>query len=88
MVGQRWKEVAENINSYEGFQISPRDQRSVRGSFHKLLEEFRAKMRKEEIAGTSPEPPTPTEEILLEIAEILSNKASEEGDGDSKTVRA
>ena len=37
MAGQKWKEVAENINTYEGFQKNPRDQRSVREHFHKLI---------------------------------------------------
>ena len=47
MAGQRSKEVAENINTYEGFQKTSRDQRSVREHFHKLLADFREKMRKE-----------------------------------------
>ena len=55
MAGQKWKEVAENINTYEELQKNPRDQRSVRDHFHKLLADFRAKMRKEKASsGISP----------------------------------
>lgn len=82
MAGRKWKEVVENINSNEVFQISTRDQSSVREHFHKLLADFKVKMRKEETSsGTSPE-------ILEEISEIMTNKPIEEGDRDVMTVRA
>ena len=89
MAGQKWKEVAENINTYEGFQKNPRDQRSVREHFHKLLADFRAKMRKEEAwSGISPKALTATEEILEEITEVMANRPNIEEDEDSKIVRA
>ena len=89
MAGQKWKEVAENINTYEGFQKNPRDQRSVREHFHKLLADFKAKMRKEESSsGISPQALTATEEILEEITEVMANKPNIEEDEDSKIVRA
>ena len=81
IAGQRWKEVAENINSNEGFQIGPRDQSSEMEHFHKLLADFKVKMTKEGTSsGTFQEPLTPTEEILGEIAEITTNKPIAEGD--------
>lgn len=36
------------MNQNEGFKAMPKDQRSVRDRFNKLLSEFKAKMRKEE----------------------------------------
>ena len=89
MAGQKWKEVAENINTYEGFQKNTRDQRSVREHFHKLLADFKAKMRKEESSsGISPQALTATEEILEEITEVMANKPNIEEDEDSKIVRS
>ena len=35
--GQGWTEVANNLNYYEGFKEMPRDQRSVRERFNKLV---------------------------------------------------
>ena len=42
--GQAWSEVANGLNQHEGFKVMPRDQRSVRDRFNKLLSEFKAKM--------------------------------------------
>ena len=89
MKGQKWKEVAENTNTYEGFQKKPRNQRSVREHFHKLVADFRAKMRKKEASsGISPKALTATEEILEEITEVMANKPNIEEDEDSKIIRA
>ena len=54
----------------------PRDQRSVRDRFNKLLSDFKAKVRKEEgESGTNPEPFSEAETILEEVDEqILSAK--------------
>lgn len=75
--GQAWNEVANGVNKHEGFKAMPRDQRSVRDRFNKLLADFKAKMRKEEgESGTNPEPLSEAETILEEIEEkILSAKA-------------
>jgi len=55
--GHRWTEVSEHINIIEGFNDNPRDQRSVRERFNKLLDDFKAKMKYEEAAsGISPDP--------------------------------
>ena len=62
--GQGWTEVANNLNYYEGFKEMPRDQRSVRERFNKLVGEFKTKMRKEEQAsGIAPDPPTENETL-------------------------
>ena len=34
---QKWKEVADNLNCLQGFKDSPRDQRSVRERFQKII---------------------------------------------------
>ena len=74
--GQAWSEVANGVNQHEGFKVMPRDQRSVRDRFNKLLTEFKAKMRKEEgESGTNPEPLSEAEAMLAEIQEqIVSAK--------------
>ena len=74
--GQAWNEVANGVNKHEGFKAMPRDQRSVRDRFNKLLADFNAKMRKEEgESGTNPEQLSEAETILEEIEEnILSAK--------------
>ena len=38
--GQAWNEVANGVNKHEGFKVMPRDQRSVRDRFNKLLADF------------------------------------------------
>ena len=74
--GQAWDEVANGVNMHEGFKAMPRDQRSVRDRFNKLLADFNAKMRKEDgESGTNSEPLSEAETILEEIEEkILSAK--------------
>ena len=77
--GQRWTEVAEHLNSRDGFRENPRDQRSVRERFNKLLNEFKAKTRLEEAAsGIAVEPLTENEILLEEIVEIMQSLSSEQ----------
>ena len=65
--GQAWSEVAGAVNQYYGFKVMPRDQRSVRDRFNKLLGDYKTKMRKEEgESGTNPEPLSEAEIILQE----------------------
>ena len=65
--GQAWSEVAGAVNQYYGFKVMPRDQRSVRDRFNKLLCDYKTKMRKEEgESGTNPEPLSEAEIILQE----------------------
>jgi len=76
--GQHWTEVAEHLNSRDGFRENPRDQRSVRERFNKLLNEFKAKTRSEEAAsGTAVDPLTENEILLEEIVEIMQSLSSE-----------
>lgn len=57
--GQKWTEVAEKLNCYSLFRDMPRDQRSVREQFNKLLKDYKNKKNKEERAiGINPDPPT------------------------------
>ena len=54
--GQKWSEIAAVINTHADFAMMPRDQRSVRERFTKLLNDFNTKMNKEEKAsGISPD---------------------------------
>ena len=76
--GQHWTEVAEHLNSRDGFRENPRDQRSVRERFNKLLNEFKAKTRSEEAAsGIAVDPLTENEILLEEIVEIMQSLSSE-----------
>ena len=55
--GQAWSEATGAVNQFDGFKVMPRDQRSVRDRFNKLLGDYKTKMRKEEgESGTNPEP--------------------------------
>ena len=83
------KEVADNLNCLQAFKDSPRDQRSVRERFQKIIDLFKAKVRKEEASsGISPEPLTETEQLAEEIVEIMDNRQNEEEVEDSKMVSA
>ena len=81
------KEVADNLNCLQAFKDSPRDQRSVRERFQKIIDLFKAKVRKEEpSSGISPEPLTETEQLAEEIVEIMDNRQNVEEVEDSKMV--
>jgi len=76
--GQHWTEVAEHLNSRDEFRENPRDQRSVRKRFNKLLNEFKEKTRSEEAASEIAVDPLTENEILLEeIVEIMQSLISE-----------
>ena len=55
--GQNWSEIVTAINSHDAdFAVMPRDQRSVRERFNKLVSDFNAKMQNEEkVSGISPD---------------------------------
>ena len=80
--------MADNLNCLQAFKDSPRDQRSVRERFQKIIDLFKAKIRKEEASsGISPEPLTETEQLTEEIMEIMDNRQNVEEDReDSKMV--
>ena len=85
--GQKWKEVADNLNCLQAFKDSPRDQRSVRERFQKIIDLFKAKVRKEEASsGISPKPLTETEQPAVEIVEIMDNRQNVEDVEDIKMV--
>ena len=87
LAGQKLKEVADNLNCLQAFKDSPRDQRSVRERFQKIIDLFKAKVRKEEpSSGISPEPLTETEQLAEEIVEIMDNRQNVEEVEDSKMV--
>ena len=72
--GQKWTEIAENLNCYGVFQEMPRDQRSVRDQFNKLIGNYkRKKFMEEKSSGVSPNPPTENESILEDILEIMES---------------
>ena len=72
--GMKWSEVSHNINGYPLFSSTPRDQRSVREHFNRLLTDHMRKYRQEESAsGIASDPPTEKEQILEEIVEITKS---------------
>lgn len=75
--GQKWSEIAAVINSHADFAIMPRDQRSVRERFNKLLTDFNKKMQNEKKAsGIVPDDLSEVDQILEEIQEIITSNAS------------
>lgn len=83
--GKKWTEVATKLNSYSHFKSNPRDQRSVREHFSKLMSDFKKKISKE-VAGSggNPEPLTANEQMLEEIAEIMNSEPLEKSESSSK----
>lgn len=72
--GQKWTEVANKLNCYDLFCDMPRDQRSVRDQFNKLMGSYKKKRSMEEkSSGITPDPPTENEEILEEIVEMVQS---------------
>ena len=72
--GTKWSEVSTKINSYAHFSSNPRDQRSVRERFSRLLSDYTKKIKQEESAsGIAPDPPTENEQMLEEIVEIMKS---------------
>ena len=72
--GQKWSEVAVKLNGYRLFKETPRDQRSVRDHFNRLLSDYKKKVQKEENAsGIAPDPLTENEKILEDIIEIINS---------------
>ena len=66
--------MAEKLNCYSLFTDMPRDQRSVKEQFNKLLKDYKNKKNKEERAsGINPDPPTENEVMLEEIAEAMES---------------
>ena len=93
--GQKWSEIAATINTHADFAVMPKDQRSVRERFNKLLNDFHTKMQKEEKAsGISPDHLSEVEQILEEIQEVTTsyaitqNTSSDKGKSESERAKA
>ena len=83
--GQKWTEVAGKLNSYSLFKVIPRDQRSVREHYNKLLAEYKRKKNNEEKAsGITPDSPTENEKMLEDIIEIMNSTPTRGEEADSK----
>ena len=83
--GQKWTEVAEKLNCFSLFRDMPRDQRSMREQFNKLLKDYKNKKTKEEKAsGINPDPPTENETLLEEIVEAMESTTLLAGNANSK----
>lgn len=83
--GQKWTEVAEKLNCFSLFRDMPRDQRSVREQFNKLLKDYKNKKNKEEKAsGINPDPPTENETLLEEIVAAMESTTLRVGNANSK----
>ena len=83
--GQKWTEVAEKLNCYDLFREMPRDQRSVRDQFNKLMGNYKRKRSMEEkSSGINPDPPTENEEVLEEIIEMIQSTPIKNPSVDSK----
>ena len=72
--GQKWTEVAEKRNCYDLLREMPRDQRSVRDQFNKLMGNYKRKRSMEEkSSGIKPDPPTENKEVLEEIIDSIDS---------------
>ena len=83
--------MAAALNKHRDFCDNPRDQRSVRERFQRLLQDFTSTVNKEEKAsGINPADPSEAEQILEEIKEIIDsnipalNPAQEKAESDRK----
>ena len=93
--GQKWSEIAAAINIHADFAVMPRDQRSVRERFNKLLSDFNAKMQREvKASGISPDDLSEVDQILEEIQEVITSNAispcaaNEKGKSESERAKA
>lgn len=74
--GNKWSAIAAAVNTHADFAIMPRDQRSVRERFDKLISDFNTKMQKKEKAsGNSPYDLSEVDQILEEIQEVITSNA-------------
>lgn len=72
--GQQWTGLSEKLNTYFLFKDTPRDQRSVREQFNKLIGDYKKKKQKiEQASGIECSPPTENENMLENIIEIMNS---------------
>ena len=92
--GLKWTEIANSLNalpSFKEFGQSPRDQRSVRERFNKLLGDFNAKMKKGENSPCHDdlsEIEVAMEEIQACICNSMSNKPPQTQTQSSERAKA
>lgn len=72
--GQQWTGLSEKLNTYFLFKDTPRDQRSVREQFNRLIGDYKKKKQKiEQASGIECSPPTENENMLENIIEIMNS---------------
>lgn len=85
--GQKWKEVADNLNALPEFKVGPRDARSVRERYQRLSDIVKAKVNYEEKAsGISPPESSEIQIIVEEIQEKLIDKQDDDDCKSNKEV--
>ena len=88
LAGQKWKEVADKLNCLQAFKDSLRDQRSVRERFQKIIDLFKAKIRKEEASpvGFLQNHSLKQNNLHRRSWNIMDNRPNVEKDEDSKMM--
>lgn len=72
--GQQWTGLSEKLNTYFLFKDTPRDQRSVREQFNRLIGDYKKKKQKiEQASGIECSPPTENENMLENIIEVMNS---------------
>lgn len=85
--GQKWSETADKVNSYSLFKSTPRDQRSVREQFNKLIGEYKKKKQQSQKAsGVEEDPPTEIDSLLEDITEKMSSEPIRVDNANSKKL--
>ena len=74
--GHKWSAIEAAVNIHANFAVIPRDQRSVRERFNKLISDFNTITQKEEKAfGISPDDLSELDQIPPEIQEVITSNA-------------
>lgn len=69
--GHKRSAIEAAVNTHANFAVIPRDQRSVRERFNKLISDFNTIMQKEEKAfGISPDDLSELDQILLQQRQL------------------
>lgn len=83
--GQQWTGLAEKLNTYFLFKDTPRDQRSVREQFNRLIGDYKKKKQKiEQASGIECSPPTENENMLENIIEVMNSTPLHVDDSNTK----
>ena len=77
--------VAEKLNDYDVFKDMPRDPRSVRDQFNKLVTSYqKQKSANEKASEVNPDPPTEMGTILEDIIQLMQPTPLRVSSADSK----